>query len=525
MKRSRVTIGASFQIDQSAQRIFESWLPNNWLIRKDIPDVYLDYLVEPVEGGELTGLRFGVQLKGRARFEQEVGEAVGHSFKQKHLLYYLKCGFPVFLVLVDVTSSEGRWVFAQQHLCESVDQAKLKGHRTVKLRFPPEQNLRDFAPFYNLLPGAFQFIRNKFPGTVTAALSNRKSELEAMDPRVQVSISVQEGRELLRLTPKEKLPLKIILRASNPSELGEQIRSLVDHGKRLTLSPGDVELSGSPLVEHLWENQGQGTIDLQLGHKFPGTVLLTFEGITPTFLQFDGIIQVGRRFINFEGGWRGSPIAVEVCLPLAGQPSRLGLNINFQWNAWAGQLASRLRFFNKTNELMNVCSSGVRMEMELLTEGNRLCVAKNPSLDLHFDDGLVTVFRWICKLRGLSAHYSVHIPLPDLTAISDDDWALVDTLGDLIQGKEIRERCPDGVIVASPKNPDSCAALVGFKGELVIITERLPTTLFGITIHVEGIKRCYTGVESTVALLPTGGRSLHFRAMKDCERIISLVKL
>ena len=56
------TIGKNFEIDQAAVKIFDGWLPNNWLSRKQTPDVFVDYLVELVENGEPTGLHFAAQI-------------------------------------------------------------------------------------------------------------------------------------------------------------------------------------------------------------------------------------------------------------------------------------------------------------------------------------------------------------------------------------------------------------------------------------------------------------------------------
>jgi hypothetical protein len=61
------TVGDSYKVDQQARAIFKEWLLSKlWLPREQDPDFHLDYRIEVVEKGELTGRHFQVQLKGRS---------------------------------------------------------------------------------------------------------------------------------------------------------------------------------------------------------------------------------------------------------------------------------------------------------------------------------------------------------------------------------------------------------------------------------------------------------------------------
>ena len=88
-RQANPTIGDEFAIEQEAVTILRDSLPSKWVIRPHNPDFHLDYLVEISEEGELTGVNFGVQLKGHRPKTGSV-ESLKYSLKMKHLKYYVK---------------------------------------------------------------------------------------------------------------------------------------------------------------------------------------------------------------------------------------------------------------------------------------------------------------------------------------------------------------------------------------------------------------------------------------------------
>jgi hypothetical protein len=119
------TVSKSREIDRAAIKIFDGWLPNDWLSRKQDPDVFVDYLVEIVENGEPTGLHFAAQVKG---YEDAVGglKPLKHSFETKHLKYYLhRSQHPVVLFLINVTSHCGVCLREPLKVYERTDHANV----------------------------------------------------------------------------------------------------------------------------------------------------------------------------------------------------------------------------------------------------------------------------------------------------------------------------------------------------------------------------------------------------------------
>jgi hypothetical protein len=132
----------SHQIDEKAQRIFRSALPETWVLNEPQRDYAKDYLVEIGESdGRLTGSSFYVQLKGKERvtFSPDKRSAL-FPLNTKHAAYYLDRikDLPVFLVLIDVTRGKGWFEFLQPRL--DADQQWRK-RTTVTVRLPASNDV------------------------------------------------------------------------------------------------------------------------------------------------------------------------------------------------------------------------------------------------------------------------------------------------------------------------------------------------------------------------------------------------
>ena len=148
------SIGESFEIEQRAVKIFNSWLPDKWLARKANPDFFIDYLVETEDQGEPSGLHFAVQIKGTGATWSN-SELRSHPFKTKHLRYYLERSLhPVFLFLINVADERGCWVFAQRYLRERVTASALVKNKYLTIQF-----VKTMGPRRG--PGARALVRGK----------------------------------------------------------------------------------------------------------------------------------------------------------------------------------------------------------------------------------------------------------------------------------------------------------------------------------------------------------------------------
>jgi hypothetical protein len=257
-RKNHSSVGKPYEIDQSAIKFFLRCLPNDWLPRKQDPDFFVDYEVETVEQGEPTGLKFAAQVKG---YEDVSGKRpLSYSFNTKHLLYYLeRSKHPVFLFLINVTASEGYWLYAQKHLKEMASQKALANQSSLTLHFNGGDSLSNFTKFRCLLPEAEKFARDLHPGSIWAASQKRKAELESKDPRCSVSVSVKDGVEHITILPKESHSFE--MRVSSKNIEGWQ--NFTERGTEVKVERGEVEIIGAPLLEQALEADAGGHSTIQ----------------------------------------------------------------------------------------------------------------------------------------------------------------------------------------------------------------------------------------------------------------------
>lgn len=115
MKRPR-----SHVIEDESEEILKLFLPREWIIRKIPKDYGVDYEVEIVENGVVTGKRFWLQLKGTesitirhtpfSNLDMTPKQYVAFQADTKLLKYSLRCDFPLLLGVVDVQQKQGFWL-------------------------------------------------------------------------------------------------------------------------------------------------------------------------------------------------------------------------------------------------------------------------------------------------------------------------------------------------------------------------------------------------------------------------------
>ncbi len=128
----------SHQIDTQAQRILQSKLPTNWVLRPQNPDYGIDYEIEVFNNDQPAGIWFRIQLKGKEQ-SRETEHSIAISFETDTIEYYLsKVPFPVFLFVVLVQKEEIYWLFVQKYANEilRVEKSEWMKQASVTLKIP-----------------------------------------------------------------------------------------------------------------------------------------------------------------------------------------------------------------------------------------------------------------------------------------------------------------------------------------------------------------------------------------------------
>lgn len=288
-------------------------------------------------------------------------------------------------------------------------------------------------------------MRGMHLGPLEAALRKRREYLEAKDPRLNVSISINGNQQQVHLTPKEQVHFKMHFNASSRESLQGKLRDLIDRGVETRFTTREVQISGSPLLEEMLKEAGaQGEVAIKFGNEYPSTVELTLEGDnTPVFVHVDGISRAGAKVLTFEGQWPRSPFTAFFTSELPVNPQNLNLEVRLPINNWAGQHVLALTYFDRVQEAVRALNSGKALTFSLEIQGNRVGKARTTTDGPMFDPAIIETIEWVGKLRRICKHFQLDPLLPEVQKIPAEDWATVEYVSYLLDGKVVRDQVPD----------------------------------------------------------------------------------
>ena len=428
------TVGKTHEIDQRAIKVFLSRLPDIWLPRKQDPDFFVDYLVEIVENGEPIGLHFAAQIKGYEDITNGP-KPLSYRFKTKHLKYYLnRSQHPVFLFLINVTTREGYWLFAQKHLKGKVSAKDLDDQGSLTIHFLAEDSLSNFTKFKCLLPEAEQFVRDLHPGSVQAALQKRKAELESKDPRCSVSISINDGKEHISITPKETFSFTTKLRSQNVKGWND----FFERGAKLKLKRGEIEIVGAPALQEAFAACGDD-VEIQYGKETPGSLHVISKVEGGKIIPIEGHFRSGTKFMSFHGRLPDSPLEIsfETTFQAAQSGEPFDLSIGFSPSKWVGQPILFLAYLDQITSFAKAFSGTSNPEMEIFINGNSAVKGEMAGKNSKVMQQTANAVEWFNKCRWLAQHYRVNPILPPLDKLGRERMDTLEELYDLLTKREI----------------------------------------------------------------------------------------
>lgn len=438
-KRSiQPTVGASLVVEQNAIALLKSLLPDSWLWRPQSPDFFVDYNVEVVEAGELTGLQLGIQVKGRQSVKIRKG-GIRFPMDRKPLLYYRdNARVPVFISLVDVTERNGYWVFAQKYLREHAAAARLDSQNTLSVTFNLTDSFRDLPRFTKAVKQAERYVRDMYPGSIRAAVEERKSTLEKLDPAIGVNVSVQAGREVVELHPSAPLSLTF---TSGDAETRRQFLTMVKRGDVFLADMDFVGPHESPLIQTLMP-EGRYKLRFEPEPR-PGSVQLRWKN--SKFLQIEGCWRGGIEAMRFVGTLPRSPFSVEITISRGAKDDEFSISVStpLRLDQWEGQQLSRLAWFDELRSLAATLATEEEVELAYFVEGLRVGSGQLSATSNEANQQLHRELDWFERIRSVAQYYGIDARLPkpsDITYHTEREldalWALTrgDSFQDFISG-------------------------------------------------------------------------------------------
>lgn len=466
--------------------------------RKQPRDYGIDYLVELAEQRELTGEEFAAQVKGTERLRIVQGQ-VRFALEVDYLEYYVdKRIQPVYLVVIDIRSKQGYWLFLQKHALECLADRPWRHQKAITVRIPLGNRLTDGKRFLADLRGAFRFMTDLYPGAIESAVEAERRRVESIDPRFRVKIEVAEGRRNYVFEPKQEVHFRLQFRAPR-DEAEAKFEALLKQGLPVRFGPGELEAEGLPALRN---RLGDGAT-VQVSRRLPATLsvcALDPEGNALGGLYgITGELQAGTGESRYGGDLDGCPLIFGLTLGLLEREERNVARVDLQWvpDRWCGLPISSLPFFEEVAAIADVLAGQGTLQLELAVVGQKLVGSPSPSEAIPFADymrsfiDLVRKARRVGKALGLSP-----ILGPDLTV---EDVRDLEQLDQILFHGEYRMAGGGARFTAKlgVRDLPGLARAVGQQGKgtpMVLASATMPYRILGHEFNLTGFQIEFTSV-------------------------------
>ncbi len=500
MKRPRKvgpTVGPSFEVGMEGLNLMRSLLPSNWLLREQTPDFFVDFMIETVAGGEVTGSQFGVQIKGTRSKKKAAAE--GYGFTVKHLRYYLRCPHPIFLFLAHIPTKSIRWVFAQEYILKCIGNDlldKSKVSTKIKVKFKTTASLVDLESFKEKLDYAHQFVRDLKPGSIKSAIEWRKKELELKDPRLAVGIDVINGVEYINITPKENISFGISV--LDPDDLlSQDLMRCIESGDKIYIPSQNLRISGLPMFGDLTD-QISG---ITLGPSVPRDLDLDVSTSSGQVIKIPAKGWVGSKYMTFEGVIPDAPVSIKIVLPKNFDDRKaLSKTINFSFSIepWEGNLILYLPYFEDVFAVTSSISDESGLKVSMKWKGNLLCqgILKVDKKDQA--EKCQCIMNWLVAARVIAGKFGINPILPRLEDISKNQWNTVYYVYDLLLHGKATRSVANAEVSSILDDVDPTFSIERKKSSLSFVADFASFDFFGTNIFIGPINRELTNMEIKV---------------------------
>jgi len=437
------TITKTFEIDQIAQRAFKNALPAKWLIRQQNPDVHIDYFVEVVESTEPTGLVFGAQLKGTGS-PKYTEKYIRFSFEKKHLAYYLdKVKQPIFLIVVDVNTGAGFWIFAQAVIKNPMT-PNWRHKKKIGIRIPLINKLENTVELLKEIRRADAFMRELWPGSIAAAAKQEQQKLMELDSRFHVNVKYDRGITRYELCPKENLSGKIIIK--NNTDALNKMNDLIKRGKPVLFEPGQFSITGSKLLDDISVNFATHGVRVEASKTLKCdaeiAILNPQNEVIHAILGIKAEMKGGTEEVDIDLVLPNSPLSMRFRrgLNLRDKPKSADMTLTLNLENWSGQPLLLLPYFEQTYRFAQLIEIGNKIRLSFDVQGNKLFHGiTNITEQLFFIRSSLPYLVVLENARFISRKLNISPHVPKLENITQNDADLFAAIRTIIETGEYRQ--------------------------------------------------------------------------------------
>jgi hypothetical protein len=235
----------SHEIEEQSRALFMLKKPSHWIPADLKPDYGKDYHVElkdPAAGRAVTGGMFYVQVKGAEKGSypgKKKSESV-FPIERKYSKHWSTVIAPVFLVVYDLQTQKGYWLYVQEFLAKN---PRWRTHSKFRYRIPLSQSFDDLDKLNDAVTKAIRE-RRILAASAGERLQHDAAALEKLDPRFEAIPHVFGNKQSYFIVPRGD---DAILHGS----IAAQHADAILRGDRVHIKPDEIDFDDSDLFKHL----------------------------------------------------------------------------------------------------------------------------------------------------------------------------------------------------------------------------------------------------------------------------------
>jgi len=403
-----MSFSRSFEINKNSEVHFKAALPPRWLVREQIPDFYLDYIVEIDRGDSPSGMKFCVQLKGTEtpKFSKDM---LKFKLKTKHLKYFIdKISDPVFLVVVDVVKQEGYWVNLKEW---AKGKDGWRGNKTVTVNVPKVNLLSNIESLRRAVEDGVEVERS-----LPVAAKWVTDMYEELDSRFSVKADLKNGNTHLTITPRSDVSGTMKFLGPTPKE---KYSELIEKGGKVDFCPGELELEGSQVFKKILEEVGDERFSVQVARRMPCEVSFDSKDSSGEeevlISRIKASLTGGTKEIRLTVDQVKFPLKFECIFPVSDSAALKQCHLSLNFDFWKGQELLTASYFDDMAKFFGTIDEGNALVLTIEHEGN--CMQKG-ELNLKASEDLkfAASFLKLCSIaRSVCRHLNVNPKFPSLS--------------------------------------------------------------------------------------------------------------
>lgn len=280
------------------------------------------------------------------------------------------------------------------------------------------------------------FLANSVKNVCTAVAQN----LQKLDPRFDVRASYLDGVTSFEFYARENVKARISVDRSYVEEFQRKYKHFVDYGERFKIDSDAVTFTGSKLFEK-FSAGSNGTVEFSqnsIQAILKLHVVDIASGTTHVFDDSVGEITFGKKACQFSCSTYDGLLCIKLSKDLDDMSSNFTINTTFDFSKWNNCDVSKLKYFNKIYNALDVIKGGCLINVALEQHGETLLSGSaSTEKGNQTIDSLYVVSDYIKAVRGIASYTSQEVFYDNGFSYSSETHDILYAAFDLIQGRQI----------------------------------------------------------------------------------------